>query len=386
MCILTTGYPTYLDFMKNSTHFDVLVVYSAYAASSAKAKRKGSSTPFALAGSRAGYDNSYSYMLEKCQSMGLTAAFTTSGDITGPGECSCYWLFEGGDWIKVSESAKATVIFDKFSPFNSRQKRQRDLMFSCPKIQPFNEHGLYQLFFDKLTTYQELDGVVIPTVSVGATSNMAIERLSQIVKQHTHPGDFGEDFVLKNRHGSAGNHVYLIKAGNLDKIDEIMAIHKKVRFVLQPMVKFDKGYRYKEYSGKIEIRLIFMGDEVVQSYIRIAPKDSFLCNDHQGGKSLYITLADIPERVLNKAYAIAEQLPAHDSLYALDFLVSDNGNPYMLEGNTGPGLNWDPKNKIDEKKSHELIDVIVDELKKRVANHVSPVGYSRVVHVPFLSV
>jgi glutathione synthase/RimK-type ligase-like ATP-grasp enzyme len=121
-----------------------------------------------------------------------------------------------------------------------------------------------------------------------------------------------------------------------------------------------------------------MGEEIVQSYIRIAPADGFLCNEHQGGRSIYIKLSDIPERVLNRAYSIIERLPAHDSLYALDFLISNEGNPYLLEGNTGPGLNWNPKCKIEEKKSHELIDQIVWELKRRVGKHRSAMGYTQI--------
>ena len=150
-----------------------------------------------------------------------------------------------------------------------------------------------------------------------------------------------------------------------------------MQFILQPMVKFERGYSYKGRTGRIEIRLIFMGEEIIQSYIRIAPSDGFLCNDHQGGTSLYITQADIPNRVLARAYAISACLPPHDSVYALDFVVSNAGNPYLLEGNTGPGLNWNPGNKIEERKSHELIRIIVAELAKRVRKHASSIGYTR---------
>lgn len=328
-----------------SVSFDVLVVYSAYTAASASSKSAHS--PFA-----GDLNNSYAYLLKACRQSRLRAAFTTSADITGPGSCRSYWLYKKSGWLKVARPGMATVIFDKFSPINLRQKRQRELMFSSRKIRPFNQPQLYQLFFDKHSTYNTLTDVAIPTVLISKTS---ILDLRHLLAGHRHAADFTDKYVLKDRFGSVGNHVYRIQAGDTGQIDRILQSNPKIQFILQPLLKFDH-----------EVRLIFMGDKIVQIYIRTAPADGFCCNDHHGGSSVYINESDVPFKILKMAGDVVKRLPLGDSLYALDFVVSDRGNPYLLEGNTGPGLNWDPAKKIDERKSHELIRIIVAELAKRV--------------------
>ena len=50
------------------------------------------------------------------------------------------------------------------------------------------------------------------------------------------------------------------------------------------------------------------------------------------------------------------------SLYTLDFIQSNNGNLYFLEGNNNPGLDWNHGKKINEIKSKELINLIINKL------------------------
>ena len=57
-----------------------------------------------------------------------------------------------------------------------------------------------------------------------------------------------------------------------------------------------------------------------------------------------------------------EKMNLEHSLYALDFIKSNNGNLYFMEGNSGPGIDWDPTKKVNETKSKELIDHIVNRL------------------------
>lgn len=365
--------------MKNIAHLDVLVVYSAYAATSASSVNVDSITPFSLSRTRKNYDNAYSYFLESCRKIGLKAGFTTSADVVGAGVCRSYWVYKNKAWFKVLNPGSAKVVFDKFSPFNTRQKGQRDLMFSSSRIKPFNEPGLYQLFFDKHATYKSLFRVAIPTVIITSVKsiNKSVERLHKILEAHPNSKDFGCEYILKDRHGSAGQHVYHVR--HLNQIEGIMKLKPKMRFILQPMVEFDGGYGYKGIEGRIEIRLIFMAAKVVQTYIRIAPANGFRCNENQGGSSMYINVSDVPKSVLNEAYAVVKKLPPHNSLYALDFLVSNNGNPYLLEGNTGPGLCWDPGKLVDEKKSQQLIRMIVSNLEKRVNKPLATRRYTRSV-------
>jgi len=70
-------------------------------------------------------------------------------------------------------------------------------------------------------------------------------------------------------------------------------------------------------------------------------------------------------RVVQYAQNIARELAKPSSVYALDFIVSNNGNIYFLEGNCGPGICWDSNLPKDEQMAKRLIQTIVKELKVR---------------------
>ena len=108
--------------------FDVLIVYSDRLAASASSLFIDIFTPFAKGSSNENYNIAYGYFLKICQKNKLKAAFTTSSDITGAGECYSYWLFENNAWIKVKKTGYSKLIFDKFSPINKRIKTNYKLL------------------------------------------------------------------------------------------------------------------------------------------------------------------------------------------------------------------------------------------------------------------
>ncbi len=74
---------------------------------------------------------------------------------------------------------------------------------------------------------------------------------------------------------------------------------------------------------------------------------------------------DIPKKVLDSAVEIASGLDKKNSLFALDFIVTDGGSIFLLEGNNCPGIDWNLELPKNEKKSKELIRIIVRELGVR---------------------
>jgi len=72
----------------------------------------------------------------------------------------------------------------------------------------------------------------------------------------------------------------------------------------------------------------------------------------------------MPLDVVSVSNKIAKILDKKCSLYALDFIISNNGNIYLLEGNTGPGLDWNLSMKENEIEAQKLIEIIVKQLTK----------------------
>jgi len=132
-------------------------------------------------------------------------------------------------------------------------------------------------------------------------------------------------------------------------------------------VKFDKGSSIQNSSGSTDVRLIYLGQEIVQTYIRIAPKGDFRCNEHAGGLLKYISKSEIPLGITAASKSIANTLNRKFSLFALDFITSNDGNVYLLEANTGPGLDWNLSIKKNEIEAKKLIRIIIKEISKRVS-------------------
>ena len=356
--------------MKTVVDLDVLVVYSAGVAVSASVEDSHSKHPFLINSRQADYNLSYAYFLDVCKKNNLTAGFTTSSDIIGPGMCKNYWTSFSGDWTKVNKKAKSLHIFDKISPVSAIRARERKLLLSNQQISPFNDIELFGIFFDKLLTYKTLSSFAIPTVSISSNQSgditKALNKLQLLITKKVYSADFAKKIILKDRFGAGGNHVYKVDQNFLPSIQTIMAKHPKINFVIQPFLKFDRGYIHNNQQTSTDIRLIFNRNQVLQYYLRIAKPDDFRCNEHQGGKLVYVTKNEIPNSIHLMAAKMIKKINKPQSLYALDFAISNTGKPYFIEGNVGPGIDWNTTKKIDEKMAKQLITCIVKEMKTRI--------------------
>ena len=355
--------------MNQATNFDVLIVYSKRLAKSASSISEDITEPFRY---RKDYNLVYGYFLKICQKNNLKAAFTTSADIVGPGKCQSYWLFKKNTWIKVQKAGFSKIIFDKFSPTGKIRKKQRDLLFSSKEIRPFNNPQLFDLCFDKQKTYKALSSFCIPTVTIKKNTRRGVIKAQKLLKKkitkHQNRIDFSEEVVIKDRFGSGGLSVYKYGDDQTEKIIALVKRRRRTSFIIQPFVKFDKGFSFQNLSKPTDIRLIFLGKKIIQTYIRIAKKGDFRCNEHAGGLLKYVSKNEIPSKIKKVSKKIANILNKKSSLYALDFIVSNNGNIYLLEANTGPGLDWNLSVKENEIEAKKLIRIIIKEIDKRASN------------------
>ena len=356
--------------MTKLTCFDVLIVYNEKLATSASDKLSKSDIPFPLGSRNEFYNTVYSYFLKICHKSDLTAAFTTSADIIGPGFCSSFWTFKDEKWTKNNSPCYSALIFDKFSPTNNQIKLRRQLLFSSSEIKSFNNPDLFNLFFDKQKTYEKLSDHSIPTISIDNNTlnsiDSACKTLNKLMSHHSGSKDFNSDLIMKDRFGAGGRHVYKFK---IDQPKDMLAIICKdptISYIIQPFTKFDKGFSYHNCFVSADIRLIYLQGKLIQSYIRVAKPGEFRCNEHQGGLLTYLPFDQIPHSVLVKSKAISNILNQKQSLYSLDFIISNSGQVYLLEGNTSPGLDWNTSIKKNEIKSKKLIRLIVNNLTTRI--------------------
>ena len=355
--------------MNEITSFDLLIVYSEKIANSANST-KIITTPFSKGSKNESYNLVYGFFLDNCRRNNLKAALTTSADIIGPGKCQSYWLFEKNVWKKVQRLGFSEFIFAKFSPATKNRRIKRNLLFSSKRIKPFSNPHLFDLCFDKQKTYETLKSFSIPTVTIKGNTRQDLLRAQNLLKEkvnkHKNKNDFSEEIVVKNRFGVGGLNIYKFASNQTERIFTLIKRHKSISFILQPFVKFDKGFRFQDSSKPTDIRLIYLGQEIIQTYIRIAKKGSFICNEHAGGSLKYISKNEVPLKIKSISKNIANVLDKEFSLFALDFIVSNNGNVYLLEANTGPGLDWNTSIKENEVEAKNLIRVIIKQIGKRI--------------------
>jgi len=348
--------------MTSAARLDLLILYNGNTAWSAASNAK---QPFPLKSINNPCNIAYSYFLDYCRSIGFNAGFSTSNDIIGPGLCSSYWIYQGNIWQKVNKPCQSNIVYDKFSPKNEADLSRQSLFFSRG-IKRYNSEQISQIFFDKNKTHSSLLSHTIPTVAITKPTLSAIKLattlLTGLAKSGTLAGDFGHDFILKDRYGAGGWHVYKISSVNSTKeIQKVMHANAKTSFILQPFALFDRGFVYDNAAVPTDIRMIYLGGQFLFSYLRYPKTGDFRCNDHQGGSLVYIKEKEIPPIIRVKSDLISGSLK-NKTLIALDFIVTNSGNPYLIEGNTGPGLSWDVNNKADVFMSKKLIRGIVDQL------------------------
>ncbi|MFH1967270.1 MAG: YheC/YheD family protein [Patescibacteria group bacterium] len=356
--------------MDDVINLDVLVVYSSSLATSASVTDSYSKHPFLLDSEQANYNLSYAYFLEYCKENKLTAGLTTSADVIGPGSCDNFWQFQFGQWSKVEKKAQSHQIFDKFFPNSPARVIKRKLLLSGKLIEPFNDKQLFATFFDKLLTYQQLPSYTIPTVGIVSSKisdiKKSLSKLRSLIRLHSNCQDFQKDIVLKDRFGAGGNYVYEINKDFSHEIQTIMKANPEVQFVVQPFLSFDTGFAYQKNQTATDIRLIFQHNKLIQCYFRMAKLGDFRCNLHQGGQLIYVTPDDIPKIIQTIAKEIVQKIDKPESLYALDFVISNSGHVYLIEGNIGPGIDWDSSQISDEQMSKKLIHRIIKEFASRI--------------------
>ena len=187
-----------------------------------------------------------------------------------------YWSFNGKSGTNTS-MCSSNLIFDKFSPRSVSGRSLRKLLFSTARVQPFNDPSLFKLFFDKQKTYDFLSNHAIPTISLLnaeiSSITSACKSLVQIMDKHSGNNDFSHDIIMKDRFGAGGQHVYKFKSFETDKMADVASLNSKVKFILQPFAKFDKGFTYNNLPLQPTFDL-YIWEERLSNRISVSPNQT----------------------------------------------------------------------------------------------------------------
>lgn len=347
---------------KTKPEFDIMIVYDAKRACSAADGTYHELTPFAHDAEYFNCNLTYQYFIQYCKQQGLLTAFTTTDDINKDGKFTSVWIYTNR-WERRLGTVNAKVIFDKFSRLAPRLKKISCYLSTAKKPLPvFQNLKMQALFDNKLETYLQFPCLTIPTVKMASLTkagfSAAEKKLHLLCQNHPFHDDFNSVVVLKDQYGMGGSNIFKIKDNSdFAKIN----FNSAANFVLQPLIQAT-GFTIAQCSGYTDLRVIICNNKIIQSYLRIAKAGEFRANAIKGGKIIYLNLNQIPAEVIKMIKKIKHLLPSKTALYTLDFIKSNNGHLYFIEGNNNPGIIW--FDKEDEKRAKQLIRLIIKNLKK----------------------
>lgn len=182
---------------------------------------------------------------------------------------------------------------------------------------------------------------IIPTMYI--SPNILKYKYEQIVSE------FGSPFILKDSKSDKGRLNYLVK--NRDRFLSILKYSpKSTSFICQPFINSYYEERYLIMSGDVVLMIHRSKYEVSKDHkINAKGMNEKIITDKKEWrfKEIAEKVSDIVKR----------------EILAVDILIDNNNNPYILEANASPGMNV--KNKDSIIKVDKFQEYILKEIKSK---------------------
>ena len=224
------------------------------------------------------------------------------------------WLYDG-EWMKV-EDVGIDGVFDKFHFSGETMELKRE-MKETPGI--INDPGLEKLTKDKLLTYQKF-----PENSP-ETRKASDENIEKMMDKHG-------KIVLKPRTAYGAKGIHIVE--NEEDIPEVSAED----YIVQEFVDSSGGIEGIA-DGSHDLRAIVVNGEIKGAYVRYN-SESEISNVSAGGVKEAVTLEEFPEDALEIVRKVNEKLEYNPSIFSVDIFYDKDDEPYIIELNSKPGLNF----------------------------------------------
>ncbi|HAI74025.1 MAG TPA: hypothetical protein DCS28_03430 [Candidatus Moranbacteria bacterium] len=233
------------------------------------------------------------------------------------------WGFKNKQWAKINSFIKPDFILDKLS--GKQDYKMFDNKITLSKKTVMLNNPLFRTMLgNKLSQYLCL-GEFMPKSFLAMQEN---ELPSILKKAKT------KKIVAKPIYGSGGFGI------TIEEKNKIKNNSLNFPVIIQEFIEGKGGIpRFSAKNELADLRIVFINHKPIYALSRIAQKDSLFTNFHQGAKVVLVPQKSIPQSVKNLVKKIICKLSIYPkSNYSLDFMFDRNGNPYLIEMNTSPGL------------------------------------------------
>jgi len=224
------------------------------------------------------------------------------------------FFWNGSEWEKI-KNVDIDGAFDKF-PFNEETEEVKEKLNE--ELPVVNDFELEKFCKDKLRSAEKFPEFFPSTASQ--------EFLQDMIEEHG-------KVVVKPRYGHGGENVHIIES------KEGLELEDDTEYVVQEFVEASE-VPLPGVSGKQhDLRIVFVNNEPVYTYVRTPEEEDGVSNVAKQGSITYIGLEDVPGEVMESAREVSEKLEGYrPCFFSVDFIISKEGRPYILELNSKPGM------------------------------------------------
>ncbi len=262
------------------------------------------------------------------------------------------WEFVEGEW-RLSGPVKPDLVYDKTSG-RSALDETRALIISRYR---FMDDPAFTLFANnKYETSKKLPQHFKPYRKIDDSNEFA-EFLTTFG---------GSRLVIKPVVGSGGQGVHIVSK------EEAKSLVLTFPVIAQEFI--DSSHGIPSITDTYhDLRMVFIGDELVYTYVRTPKDGSYLANIAQGGSMKIVPADQLPETltpIIEDTQKLFARFP--QKTYTIDVMFDETGRPWIIEFNTMPGMFFPPEEEVTMRRVYSrLLKELCDFLKPVTAVIIS---------------
>jgi glutathione synthase/RimK-type ligase-like ATP-grasp enzyme len=233
------------------------------------------------------------------------------------------WEFMDGKW-RLSGPVKPDLVYDKTSGRSAEDETRARII----DRHRFMDDPAFTLFANnKYETSRALPQHFKPYRKL---SNA--EEFSDFLATSA-----GERLVIKPVVGSGGEGVHIVSKAEAETLTLTFPV------IAQEFIDSSRGIPGITDTYH-DLRMVFIGDELVYAYVRTPRDGSLLANIAQGGSMKIVPNAELPvslQPIIDDTRALFARFP--QKTYTIDVMFDENGRPWIIEYNTMPGMFFPPE-------------------------------------------
>ncbi|KKU55244.1 MAG: ATP-grasp domain protein [Candidatus Moranbacteria bacterium GW2011_GWE2_47_10] len=252
------------------------------------------------------------------------------------------WTFKDGKWKRVKR-LKPDIVYDKAKSsvdayYIKSLIRMDYTLVNHPEFTHFvnNKYLASLIFPDHFKKYYRVD------------SSEDLLRVRDEISS--------DKVVLKPIKGSGGKGVEILNDREMDDFEVNNTL------IAQEFVDSSSGIE-DIVSGVHDLRLVFVNDDLVYSYVREPAAGSLLANVSKGGTMKIVEKHELPPSVFGIIEDVQEKFSFyHPKVYTIDLIFDENQKPWIIEFNTMPGIYFSPgQEKWRDRMYESLINMLKNE-------------------------